>query len=246
MLPVTPRAVVFDVYNTLLEIGAPPAATGPRWRRLVHRLAGAPPALTHGGFLLATERVVARHHAAARAAGIPWPEVAWPAVVTEAFPQLAALAPAALDEFVLAEVRLRRTVRLAPGAARCLRRLRDRHVLSGLASNAQAYTLRELAAALRAARLPLALFEPGLRFWSFEHGFSKPDPHAFRILSTRLLARGISPPEILMVGDRPDNDLLPALAHGWQAWHLTTSPGPVTAPLPAGPFPALLAALDRA
>ena len=76
MLPVTPRAVVFDVYNTLLEIGAPPAGTGPRWRRLVHRLTGAPPALAHGEFLRATERVVARHHAAARAAGIPSREVA--------------------------------------------------------------------------------------------------------------------------------------------------------------------------
>ena len=48
---------------------------------------------------------------------------------------------------------------LAPGAARCLRRLRDRHVLLGLASNDQAYTLRELGAALRAG--PHGLLKKG-------------------------------------------------------------------------------------
>ena len=58
------------------------------------------------------------------------------------------------------------------------------------------------------------MFDPELRFWSFENGFSKPDPHVFRILTARLEARGISPSETLMVGDRFDNDIEPARAHG--------------------------------
>jgi HAD superfamily hydrolase (TIGR01549 family) len=113
-----------------------------------------------------------------------------------------------------------RTLRLAGHAADCLRRLNEDGVPLGIASNAQAYTLRELDAALRSAGLNLSMFDPGLRFWSFEHGFSKPDPHVFRILAARLEARGISPAETLMVGDRLDNDIEPARAFGWQTWQL--------------------------
>jgi FMN phosphatase YigB (HAD superfamily) len=65
------------------------------------------------------------------------------------------------------------------------------------------------------------MFDRELRFWSFENGFSKPDPHVFRILTARLEARGISPAETLMVGDRLDNDIEPAKAQGWQTWQLT-------------------------
>jgi FMN phosphatase YigB (HAD superfamily) len=164
--------------------------------------------------------VVARHHALARSRGIAWPEVQWPGVVIETLPVLASLAAAELDDFVLREIQLRRSLRLADGAAGCLGWLRDREMLLGIASNAQAYTLRELDEALAGAGLDQSLFDPGLRFWSFLHGFSKPDPHVFRILAARLEARGIGGGETLMVGDHLNNDIGPALAHGWQAWHL--------------------------
>ena len=78
----------------------------------------------------------------------------------------------------------------------------------------------ELEQALATCQLGMDLFERDLCFWSFEHGFSKPDPHVFQILTTRLEARDIRPGEILMVGDRLDNDLQPAAAHGWQTWLL--------------------------
>ena len=74
--------------------------------------------------------------------------------------------------------------------------------------------------ALAAHGLGLDLFDRDLCFWSFEHGFSKPDPHVFQILTARLAARGIRPAETLMVGDRLDNDIEPAQAHGWQTWQL--------------------------
>ena len=60
------------------------------------------------------------------------------------------------------------------------------------------------------------LFERDLCVLSFEHGFSKPDPHVFRILTARLLAGGIRPGETLMVGDRLDNDILPEAAQEWE------------------------------
>jgi putative hydrolase of the HAD superfamily len=99
-----------------------------------------------------------------------------------------------------------------------LRWSKERQFLLGIASNAQAYTLRELHEALATHAMGLDLFERDLSFWSFEHGFSKPDPHVFRLLTARLRLLGIAPAETLMVGDRADNDLDPARAHGWQTF----------------------------
>jgi HAD superfamily hydrolase (TIGR01662 family) len=47
-----------------------------------------------------------------------------------------------------------------------------------------------------------------------EHGFRKPDPHAFM---TAAEALGVTPPECIMVGDRIDNDVAPAKALGMAA-----------------------------
>jgi FMN phosphatase YigB (HAD superfamily) len=82
--------------------------------------------------------------------------------------------------------------------------------------------LHELDTALDSAGLSYRIFSTSLCFYSFDHGFSKPDPHLFRLLTVRLRARGISPHEILMVGDRMNNDIAPARAQGWQAWHFNT------------------------
>ncbi|HEY5742061.1 MAG TPA: HAD hydrolase-like protein, partial [Terrimicrobiaceae bacterium] len=58
-------------------------------------------------------------------------------------------------------------------------------------------------------------------FWSFVHGFSKPDPYVFQILRARLQNRHIEPSETLLIGDREDNDILPARAAGWNTWQFS-------------------------
>lgn len=215
------RAVIFDVYKTLLEVGPPPAAADARWAQLWQSLLPAPARLTLGEFSAACTTIVAREHAAARRAGIAFPEIFWPDVTTEAIPELAGLSVTARDGFLLRHAQLVRTLRLAPGAAETLRLLHATGLPLGIASNAQPYTLRELDTALAVAGLSRELFAPGVCFWSFEQGFSKPDPHVFRLLTARLRALEISPAATLMVGDRLDNDIAPARAHGWQTWHLT-------------------------
>ena len=140
----------------------------------------------------------------------------------EVIPDLARLSAPKLEDFLLRQMQIGRTLRLAEGAAGCLRELHDRGILLGIVSNSQAYTLHELSSALQSVGFNLSSFDRDVCFWSFENGFSKPDPHVFRILTARLEARGISPAETLMVGDRLDNDIKPARAHGWQTWHLTS------------------------
>lgn len=218
------RAAICDVYGTLLEVGPAPALAATGWENLWQASFHRPPRLTLAQFSAACDRIVTREHALARGRGIAFPEVCWPAVVAETLPELAALPAGAREEFLFQQARLWHTVRLAAHAPETLRALRQRGWRLGIASNAQAYTWRELHDALAPHGLGLDLFDPHLCFWSFEHGFSKPDPHVFQILTARLAALGICPHETLMVGDRLDNDLTPAQAHGWQTWHLRASP----------------------
>jgi len=235
------RAVVFDVYKTLLDVGPAPADAAARWVELARAALGAPPRHGLAEFLAATETVIAREHAAARAAGIAFPEVYWPDVVREVLPELAALPDAAQEAFLLRQKALLHTVGPMPGAAEALGWLRQRGVPLGIASNAQPYTLHELTRALGPAGLDLAWFAPDLCFWSFAHGFSKPDPHVFRLLTARLRARGIAAADTLMVGDRLDNDIAPARAQGWRTWRLSAMP----ADAESGDWRALRALLER-
>lgn len=231
------RAVIFDIYGTLLEVGPPPPDAEARWESLCRELLGAPPRLSRVAFSIACQRVIARQHQVARALGIRWPEVQWPDVVREVVPELARLPADRQEEFFLRHVQTGRTLKLRPATVDALRRFQAQPGLLGIASNAQAYTVRELTDALAPHRLGLELFATDLRVWSFEHGFSKPDPHMFRILTARLAARGIRPEETLMIGDRLDNDVEPARAFGWQTWQIRAG-----APAPgAGDWAALFA-----
>ncbi len=135
-------------------------------------------------------------------------------------PELRRLVPGERDDFLFRHAQFMRTCRLMPGAAETLGLLRASGTPLGIASNAQPYTLRELEAALADAGLAPAIFTSALCIHSFDHGFSKPDPHVFRILAARLSVLGIASGETLMVGDRSDNDIGPARAQGWQTWRL--------------------------
>lgn len=214
------RAAIFDLYGTLLEVGPPPANAPARWAARWREAFGAPPRLSLPEFEAAARDVVDAEHAAARARGIAHPEVFWPDVVAAVLPELAQLPATARARSPLCGADLQHTVRLMPGAADAIGAARRAQLRLGLASNCQPYSLRELDDALAGTGLARDAFEPALSFLSFEHGFSKPDPHVFRLLTARLRTLGIAPEEALMIGDRPDNDLEPARAHRWQTFHI--------------------------
>jgi HAD superfamily hydrolase (TIGR01509 family) len=101
---------------------------------------------------------------------------------------------------------------LAPGATECLDALRAAGVRVGVAANQPAAV----------APLLDELLEPGeLMGISESWGVSKPDPEFFaRVVD----ALGLPAAEIAYVGDRVDNDVLPALAAGMTAVHLASGP----------------------
>lgn len=215
------RAVIFDVYGTLLEIAAPPSDADARWDLLWREMLGGSARVTLQGFARRCDTIIAREHAVSRSKGVTHPEVRWPAVATEAVPELKRLSPEAIDEFLFRQAQLWHSVSLMPGAADALRELKQREIILGLVSNAQPYTLRELDEALASEGLTRAMFTRAVSFFSFEHGFGKPDPQVFRWLASRLRALGPVPAESLVVGDRMDNDIAPARLEGFQTWHLT-------------------------
>lgn len=214
------RAVVFDIYGTLLDVGPPPPNADATWRDLLQEFLPSCGFIERVEFSVAANKVIARHHEVARSRSIPWPEVHWPSVVAEVLPGFGELPQRDQKTFLARHVQTGRTTRLVPEAASALRAIAGRGCLLGIASNAQDYTRAELQEALESRGMGLHMFKADLSFWSYENGFSKPDPHVFRILSSRLANYGIRPGEALMVGDRVDNDIAPAKAQGWQTWHV--------------------------
>lgn len=219
-----PRAVIFDVYRTLLEVeerSAEEQRVG--WERLHGEFFGRAPEMTLEHLAERCRHVVSEDHAIAHAVGVPHAEVVWKDVMRRALPALSTVADDPCEEFLFQHIQLLRSLRLAPQAPALLRDCHRRGILLGIVSNAQPYTLRELTELLAPSGLSLDVFEKDLSLWSFENGFSKPDPHVFRLLTFRLERRGLRPGDTLLVGDRLDNDIEPSRAQGFQTWWLNES-----------------------
>lgn len=101
---------------------------------------------------------------------------------------------------------------LYPDALECLEAVRGLGVWVGVAGN-QAESLERWA---REARLPADLITS-----SASLGVRKPDPRFFACL---VELAGVSPGELAYVGDRVDNDVLPAAAAGLVAVHVRRGP----------------------
>ncbi len=217
------RAVIFDVYGTLMQVGPPPTNAEELWRDLFQDTFKTPPPLSRLDFSVACNRAITLRHNAAHARGITKPEILWPAIVAEVLPGLNKLKAAKRDDFIYQQIQIGRSITLMPGMAPTLRWLLDKRCLIGIASNAQGYTLRELDTLLKTAGLDGKIFAPDVCVWSFQNGFSKPDPHVFQIVRARIEARDIHPGESLVVGDRLDNDIAPARLQGFHTWHLSSN-----------------------
>jgi len=215
------KAIICDVYRTLLDVREPPADAEQRWGTLFQGVFGKVPALSLEQLSVRCREIVSEDHQEARKRGILYPEVNWPSVMKRTLPELDALPRADADALLFNHAQLFRSLRLTAGCAPVLRDCIERGILLGIASNAQAYTLKELELALSEAGLDSSIFQSDLTFWSFEHGFSKPDPHVFEILRARLQNRCLRESETLIIGDREDNDILPARATGWRTWHFS-------------------------
>lgn len=100
-----------------------------------------------------------------------------------------------------------------PGAAEALLLVKERGLVQGLLADAQCFTIvqlqRGLAAQNPAARLD-DLFDGDLRMLSHEVRARKPSERLFRPIFQTLAQKGIKPDQVLHVGSRVAQDVVPA------------------------------------
>jgi FMN phosphatase YigB (HAD superfamily) len=196
------RAVIFDVYGTLLI--APPGAVRPdpaadaRLRPIIARFGHTPPPSP----TTALAAAVARHHQSAR---IPHPEVDLRALWREVLDLPPDHDTTAL---VIATEDARLPTRPMPGAEHAISQLAAAGVPLGLLSNAQCNTLHSLGGIGD-------LIDTDLAVLSYRFGVAKPSPELFGILTERLAALGIAPGQCLFIGNDPLMDIAPASAAGY-------------------------------
>lgn len=211
-LPRTPRAVLFDVYGTLLLDAARPArgplSAAARARSLLRRH-GVPMDPEDLREVLAG--AIEGERASLRGRGIPHPEVRIERLWSSILPgrgdgEIRAIA-AGWEAAV-------RPVLPAPGCRALLARLRGAGLALGIVSNAQFSTPLFLEVLLGGTLGELG-FDGSLCAWSYELLAAKPGPDLFRLAAGRLADRGIGVDAALVVGNDPRNDIAPAAASGF-------------------------------
>lgn len=198
MIPAHTKAILFDVYGTLLDGPRHPDRRG-RMRAVAKRFEL--PDLPSLDAVL--DQAIATAH---RQSPERWPEIDIRGIWQSIFPMLIDAETFALEmEDAVHPVEPTRwafdLLDAAVGSGTAL----------GIVSNAQAYT-RHLLARHFPDHWPR--FRPELCAFSYEHGFAKPDLRPFRHVVDPLIASGIDPGEILMVGDSHENDRKPATELG--------------------------------
>lgn len=180
------RAVVFDIYGTLLRSAAGETHPDPAIRALIEKAHAASP------------------H--------PFPEVD----IREIHAAMHAGLPAAeIERLAMAHEQAINPVTAMPGAVETLRELSARGVLLGLVSNAQFYTVPVLEACLGASLAAFGI-DPELCVFSYLERRAKPDVHLFEVARGRLLELGVRAEEVLYVGNDVRNDIEPAKAAGFR------------------------------
>lgn len=206
------RAVIFDIYGTLLDAPAggvkPDPLADPVLRDILRQHGHQPPASPSTDLHAA----VLRHH---KTSGIPHAEVDLRVLWRE----ILSLPPEADTTTLVAETEAAwHPATLIPGAAAAIQRASRAGLSLGVLSNAQSNTLASLGGIAD-------LFAPELTLLSYQQGISKPAPELFQTLVDRLAGRCISPAETLYIGNDPLQDILPAATAGFRTALFTGHPG---------------------
>ena len=220
----TIRAVVFDIYGTLLVSGSGdigPAAADDH-EEAFHEAslsAGLAPDWMQGSGAITLREEIVRDHEAGLAQGVDYPEV----VITEIWRRvLERLMPTAADTPSEAQIRRLaveyecRTNPVWPieGMLQTIKVLNESGLRLGIVSNAQFYTPLMLEA-LCGQSIENLGFEPGLCVWSYKQRVGKPSGHLFRTVCNNLQERfNIMASQTLYVGNDMLKDIWPASKAG--------------------------------
>jgi len=214
------RAVVFDVYGTLVMSGCgdigttQTASTGSPFED-AWRAAGLAPDSRPEDGPDALSALIRQDHAASRDAGVDHPEVDILAIWQRLLDAQGLASDDALRRRLAIEYELRTNpVWPMPGLGETLRALADRELVLGIVSNAQFYTPLMLRAFLGRPLDKLG-FDEACCAWSYRQGVAKPSTAVYAPALDGLRDRhGISAAEVLYIGNDMRNDVRPAQALG--------------------------------
>ncbi|WP_035601237.1 HAD family hydrolase [Haloferula sp. BvORR071] len=188
------RAVLFDIYGTLLVSHAGGSHPDPQLRQ-----------------------AIARAHAASP---YSFPEVDIREVYSELHPKLE---PVEIEALALEQEHAFNPVSAMPGATETLQALSSAGMQLGLVSNAQFYTVPILEECLGASIMGLGI-DPDLCQFSYLLRRAKPDLFVFETARDTLARRGISAAETLYVGNDVLKDIDPARSVGFRTALLAGDP----------------------
>jgi len=220
------RAALFDIYGTMLVSGsgdvgtvatAPGSAVEAAFAHLGVRLQTTGESLA--GLLIET---IQASHARASEQGVEYPEIdiveIWRETVAAAQDRgwLATDVPLSDYERLALEYEVcANPVWTMPGLADCLKRLVAQQLHLGIISNAQFFSLPIFPAITGATVVEIG-FDPKLLFLSYQYGQAKPGDFLFDLARDSLSRRGISPGEVIYIGNDMLNDILPAQRAGFR------------------------------
>ena len=220
--PMAAKAVIFDIYGTLLSSKAGDVGSDNN----SGEQAAFEVALQDGGWfpgqeqepraevsLLRESILRARRHRSDQ--GISHPEVDIVHIWQEVLRGLGLTADD-LDRVQLAalsyECRVNPVWPMA-GLQVVLEQLKGSGIQLGVLSNAQFYTPVLLEVLLER---PFSLFHPELLVWSYKELTAKPSLKLFELMNNRLAQLGIQPDEVAYVGNDLRKDIMPASTAGWR------------------------------
>jgi putative hydrolase of the HAD superfamily len=223
------RAVLFDIYGTLLVSGSGDVGTA----AATDSAEAMDQALVNAGFKLSSEsaagtrgveileQAVRSSHEVSRQNGVEWPEVEILQIWEELIETLVAETRVTGYEGMSMLKRLAveyecrvNPVWPMPGLRETLSGLRERDCQLGIVSNAQFYTPIMLAGLL-GTELPAMGFEDPLCVWSYRERQGKPSPHLFEKATDALQRHHrIRPEQTLYVGNDMRNDIAAACRSG--------------------------------
>lgn len=220
------RAVMFDIYGTLLvsgsgDVGTVAAAPGEAFLSACAAMGLHLKASGDDGAKQLVESIKSFHDESHRQ-GIEYPEVDILAVWRRTLAELHRrqwLGEETEDvhvERLAIEYELRANpVWTMPGMKHCMDRLVRANLHLGIISNAQFFTPM-LFPALLQEELPNLGFSANLCFYSYEFGRAKPDTYLFERAAESLQSLGLSTGEVLYIGNDMLNDVMPAQTVGFK------------------------------
>lgn len=219
------RAVIFDVYGTLLVSGsgdislASEGSRGGAAFEALRTVQGAPTTTVAGAPLSGDAIVKALHDAvltAHAASASEHPEVEIRDLWRGVFGDLGVeLDDATIERFAVEYECRVNPIWPMPGLVETLEALRGAGKQLGIVSNAQFFTPLAFAP-LTGKPLEGWGFEPELCVWSYEHREAKPGTFLYDRCVEALAARGLAPHEALFVGNDLRNDVWPAQQAGFK------------------------------